>query len=345
MPLPDETGTPKKSISSIDILKILGSLGIFIPLILGYIQYRQSVQQDYAKNFREVVGKLSSEKTEERIASATNLGTFIEKGESYYREAIDILVNAVSNELNFNVLNAIRGSLEKTDPEDYKIVIQKLLNLERNFFYYDSEANRNEIASHQDIANRFISLFLGITRTNRIEDLRFNQNSLRYTALSEVLLSKTLFKNSAFEGSNISETEFVDSKIINTVFSYSELSECNFKNSEIISSLFFDDTFLGVKFDGTKFNDVFFTNSDLSGADFTKAEGLKPIYFYRCKNLDKAKFDNNFKKELGKVPADDTEFLVYVNQSSLTPQRINELMKMGGFTVTAENVNGIVLNK
>ncbi|MGE5804494.1 MAG: pentapeptide repeat-containing protein [Ignavibacteria bacterium] len=318
----------KKSIFSFDILKILGSLGIFIPLILTFFQYRQSVQQDYAKNFREVVSKLSSEKTEERIASATNLGTFIEKGESYYNEAIDILVNAVSNELNYNVLNAIRGSLEKTNPEDYQKVIQKLLNIDRNFFFYESDTNRNEIAGYQEIVQRFIALFLGITRTNKIEDLRFNQNSLRYTVLSEVLLSKAIFKNSALEGSIISETEFIDSKIINTVFSYSELSQCNFKNTEIFSSLFFGNSFLGVNFEGTRFKDVFFTDSDLSGADFTKTEGLTPIYFYRCKNLDKAKFDQSFKMQLTNLAVNDSEFFEHVNQSSLTTQRINELKSM-----------------
>ncbi len=318
----------KKTIFSFDILKILGSLGIFIPLILTFFQYRQSVQQDYAKNFREVVSKLSSEKTEERIASATNLGTFIEKGESYYNEAIDILVNAVSNELNYNVLNAIRGSLEKTNPEDYQKVIQKLLNIDRNFFFYESETNKDEIARYQEIVQRFIALFLGITRTNKIEDLRFNQNSLRYTVLSEVLLSKAIFKNSALEGSIISETEFIDTKIINTVFSYSELSQCNFKNTEIVSSLFFGNNFLGVNFEGTRFKDVFFTDSDLSGADFTKTEGLTPIYFYRCKNLDKAKFDQSFKMQLTNSAVNDSEFFEHVNQSSLTTQRINELKSM-----------------
>ncbi len=318
----------KKSIFSFDILKILGSLGIFIPLILTFFQYRQSVQQDYAKNFREVVSKLSSEKIEERIASATNLGTFIEKGESYYNEAIDILVNAVSNELNYNVLNAIRGSLEKTNPEDYQKVIQKLLNIDRNFFFYESETNKNEIVDYQEIVQRFIALFLGITRTNKIEDLRFNQNSLRSTVLTEVLLSKAIFKNSALEANIISETEFIDSKIINTVFSYSELSQCNFKNTEIVSSLFFGNNFIDVKFEGTRFKDVFFTDSDLSGADFTNTEGLTPIYFYRCKNLDKAKFDQNFKMQLTNLAVNDSEFFEHVNQSSLTTQRINELKSM-----------------
>ncbi|HSR18641.1 MAG TPA: pentapeptide repeat-containing protein, partial [Ignavibacteriaceae bacterium] len=257
---------------------------------------------------------------------------FIEKGESYYNEAIDILVNALSNELNYNVLNAIRGSLEKADPKDFGSVIQKILNMQRNFFYFKSSTNENELANHENMVTRFISLFIEITRTNQIENLRFKQNSLRYIVLSEVSISKSILKSSVFEGSNISETEFADSKIINTVFSYSELSECNFKNSEIVSSLFFDNTFLKVKFDGTKFIDVFFTNSDLSGADFTKAEGLKPAYFYRCKNLEKAKFNEKFREELKKLPANDSEFIEYIKGSSLTPQRISELKEMGNLT-------------
>src|SRR3972149_7370025 len=88
-----------KKIEFSDILKIIGVLAIIIPLFLGYIQYKQSVRQDINNHFRNVVSKLTSGKKEDRLASATNLGTFIRKGEIYYDEAIDILINATSIEL------------------------------------------------------------------------------------------------------------------------------------------------------------------------------------------------------------------------------------------------------
>lgn len=122
-----------------------GTLVIAIPLIVtvitGSYQYRQYVHQKLDENFRNIVKELSSENIEERLAAATNMGTFIKKGilskGKYYNEAVDILINRVSIELDFNVLNAIKGSLQKISKREYREVIQKLLDINRNLFIQD----------------------------------------------------------------------------------------------------------------------------------------------------------------------------------------------------------------
>ncbi len=119
-----------------EIATIIGAIALLIPTA-ALLQYRQYRQEESNKDFRSIVEKLSAGKKGERIASASSLGTFIKKGGKFYDESIDVLVNTVSMELDYNVLNAIRGSLEKTEKKDYIYVIEKLLAIDRNFFVYE----------------------------------------------------------------------------------------------------------------------------------------------------------------------------------------------------------------
>ncbi len=129
-----EGSQSKRSFEILNVIKFVGGLAVFIPLMTGILQYRQSVQQEQDKNFRAVVGKLSSANREERLAAAANMGTFIKKDGKYYNESADILINRLSIELDYNVLNAIRASLERIEKEDYEKVIEKMLGIERNIF-------------------------------------------------------------------------------------------------------------------------------------------------------------------------------------------------------------------
>ena len=127
----------KRKITLVDIIKFIGVIGIVTPLLLGYFQYQRSVQQDKDNNFRVWVEKLSSEKKAERLSAATNLGTYLNADGDYYEEVFDILINTVSIELDYNVLNAIRGSLEKVEISERKRIVQKLLDIDRNIFIYE----------------------------------------------------------------------------------------------------------------------------------------------------------------------------------------------------------------
>ena len=240
-----ENNVSQKGLTIADILKIISALAVIIPLFLGYFEYQRSVQQDIDNNFRNFVEKLSSEKKETRLAGATNLGTFISEAGGYYEEAIDILINEVAIERDINVLNAIRGSLVKVKNEDYKKVIQKLLDVERNSFIYEHPLRKlnlqkelNELEMQKRLVSNFIASFLNLTRNNPIEGLNFYQNSLNELVLTDLNLIKSNIEKSALSLSIIDNTDFSNSKILNTVFTYSELTNCNFNNCEINSSLF-----------------------------------------------------------------------------------------------------------
>ncbi|MEK6682173.1 MAG: pentapeptide repeat-containing protein [Nitrospirota bacterium] len=128
---------------------------IFLPLIAALItanyQVGEYMRKSSDENFRSIVKLLSSENKEERLAAASNMGTFIKKG-SYWpyvftksgnentENAVDILINRVSVELDYNVLNAIIGSLEKTEKayaKKHKEIVDDLLALNRNIFIQD----------------------------------------------------------------------------------------------------------------------------------------------------------------------------------------------------------------
>lgn len=362
-------------------------IGVFIPLMSAILQYRQSVKQEYEKSFRAIVEKLSAGKKEERVAAASSLGTFIRKSGflrkrgPFYDESIDVLVNTISIELDHNVLNAIRGSLEKIESKDYRDVIQKLLAIDTNFFVYqyplegrikiamdDIERNKKEfykveasfkengskvneimlnnlekdflmkqemfsgfernlaeLKYNDEFVTNFISSFLNATGFT-IKHLKFYRNSMNRIVLSDLELKQSNIYHSAFSYSTISNAIFNDVTIINSIFTFSGITKSKFINCSIESSFFDLVFFYDVDFSGSKFKEVFFTGADLTGVNFKDTTGLKIMYFYKAKNIDKAKFDNEFKKELDEKLKQITEnaFIEYVNYGSKMSQERRE---------------------
>lgn len=363
----------KKVFELSDLLKIFGVLALFIPLMTAVIQYRQSVKQDLDKNFRGIVEMLSSQDREKRLAAATNMGVFIKKGE-YSNEAIDILINRLSTELDYNILNAIKGSLrKKRGRKELKDVIVKILGINKNIFiqnyalkkwkeesekeyfekealynnfknkksdktildnikeemklkqkvYFDRERDFKELPMHEQVTADFISMFL--EETKDIEDINFYLNSLNKVRLLKLNFIRSTFERSAISSSTVEETIFDNATIIDSLFTFSDLTKSRFVNNcKITASLFNHISSLkGVSFSGSEFNDVFFTGSDLTEANFKGAKGLKPIYFYKAKNIKKAEFDNEFKIKLTNELGFDSEkmadekFLEYIKSSEL----------------------------
>ncbi|HBR17274.1 MAG: hypothetical protein A3G39_01785 [Deltaproteobacteria bacterium RIFCSPLOWO2_12_FULL_43_16] len=154
-------------------------ISIFIPLItaiiMGYFQLGEYVRKSSDANFRSVVEKLSSGDEAQRLAAASSIGTFIKKGGEYSDEAAVILMNRLSIELDYNVLNAIIGSLEKTrglkKAGDEKI-INDLLAIERNFFIQEYP-----LKEWRDGAGKYIK---------NIEQSALNQENLYKKYKSEV---------------------------------------------------------------------------------------------------------------------------------------------------------------
>jgi len=373
----------KRKITLVDVIKFIGVIGIVTPLLLGYFQYQRSVQQDKDNNFRVWVEKLSSEKKAERLSAATNLGTYLKLGDDYYVEARDILINTVSVELDHNVLNAIRGSLEKVDSLERKEIIQMLLDIDRSTFIYDfplgtwlDKANQNlgesykiitdevislsnnsldinklilnplaedlkikmdirnniekdytELSTHQLLLTSFIGLFLDFSRSKPIEALSFYQNSFNSLVWLNFNIPKSRMENSSFSQMNLTNVDLSRSKIIGTTFQATSFSNCSFAESEITATNFTNiDVKDEIDFSGAKFDDVFFQGSDLKNSNFKGAIGLKPIYFYKVKDLEYVQFDSDFRRELENVFITDDQFIEYVQNCKLIELRANELL-------------------
>lgn len=387
---PENQDKTKAQFGLSDIIKSLGVLAVVIPLILGYMEYKQAVQENQNKNFREIVSGLSSDAKQNRLASASNLGTFIKEGNPYYNEAVDILINMVAIESEIDVLQAIRSSLEQTSPEDHKMVIQKLLKLGRNSFIYkeyleekqksDQRTTKNEFLKYQNLLKdieekslqskqkavqmeleaykqrylesmkrqkeseliyseqpfrkertaKFILSFLSFARKTPLKGLELYQNSWNYVVLADLKLPEISIIRSAVSSATIANVDFNHAKIENSTFFLSGLSNTDFSGSTIKATLFDQlKSLKNVSFKDVSFEDVFFTGSDLKGADFSSAKGLKPVYFYKAINLDQAKFDAEFAKQLEgiKEKISDTDFRDYVRKSSLSRFKQREIFK------------------
>ena len=379
--------------SKIDIFKVVATLiGVatfLISFMTAIIQYRQFVQQEMDKSFRAVVENLSSAEKEKRLAAASSTGTFISspgsfimRGDKYYQEAIDILVNRLSIELDYNVLNAIKGSLVKVAQKDFILVINKLQDIDRSFFlqeyalrnwsnsarkYYEdssqnyrdaalsyqanpTEADKeilknlkeymnekwedaiqrqnafDELYMHKQVISDFLSNFLNITKDYPIEGLDFFRNSMNNASLMELEIRNSRIKDSAISSANIWYTKFDGSLIDSTYFSFSHIKETSFIGCKIYSSLFDESSLIRVDFSGSEFDNVFFIGSDLTGSRFTDTKGLKPIYFYKAKNLDKAIFEPSFKDMLTKTKITDQQFTEYIRQQDLLEQGKKEAL-------------------
>jgi uncharacterized protein YjbI with pentapeptide repeats len=354
---------------------------VFIPLMIAALQYEQSVQEKSDENFRALIEKLSAGNTNERVAAATSMGTYIKKGGPFYDQAIDVLVNTVSTELDPNVLNAIRGSLEKIDKKDYKSATEKLLAIDRNLYIYEyptnswknitqtdittsekkikeAQAQENESGVNKIILNNlendlkqkqetyskfekeyndlrlnkefvvnFISSFLNSIESPII-DLNFYRNSMSYIVLDDLELTRSRIDRSAFTDSTIANTTFDEVTIVKSAFTFSKISQSKFVDCKIESSLFDQVIFEDVNFSGCEFKEVYFAGSDLTKVNFKNVKGLKEIYFYKAKNIDKAEFDPEFKKKIDEVLKNMTEveFKEYIyDESELAGERRDNL--------------------
>lgn len=367
-----------------DIPTLIAILAFLVPIIAGLFQYRQSVQQNENKNFREEIVKLTSKDREERLAAATNIGTFIVKGNRFYEEAIEILVNRSSVELDYNVLSAMVVSLRKVERNEYKKIIQNLVDIERSFFiqkyplkkwrdqteqnlkkvqgefkkiedahktngleyekvmldnlrkeiqlkwddFLFHEKNFTELEMHSQAITDFISTFLGVvTKSFPIYGLEFNKNSLNNAIMENISLLRSSFKASALSSSQIFQCSFDESTLVNTVFTFSLLNNTSFRNCKLHSVLWDYTNLMDVDFSGCEMEDNFFLGADLTRVNFRKTKGLKPIFFYLARNIDKAFFDGNLGKEIQAQVLQITQpqFEDYVIKSSITKQRRDAL--------------------
>jgi uncharacterized protein YjbI with pentapeptide repeats len=297
-----------------DIGKILGAvsaaIAIFIPLMTGILQYRQSLIEESDKAFRSVITKLYSEENSQRLAAASSMGTYIKKGEKYYNQSIDLLINRLSIEIDYNVLNAIRNSLENADMNDYGRIVQKLLNIERNLFIqeyvlkrrmenYKDEYDESKVGyeTYSTSVNRLDSLIINI----RSSELRKNweayyaakheYNHLFFTkqAISDFLavflgftkftpLETIEFSRNSLNQVSLFDLNLVHAKIDRSVFYLSNIINTKFSSSSIYSTIFSNSNMTNSNFSESDIKCVLFVENNLTNVEFSKSK-FNEVYF------------------------------------------------------------------
>jgi hypothetical protein len=288
----------KKVFELSDLLKILGALAVFIPLVTGVIQYRQSVRQELDKNFQSIVENLSSQDREKRLAAAANMGTFIKKG-SYWPyvftksggentdNAIDILINRLSTELDYNVLNAIKGSLLKMDKEGYKKNIEKILGINRNMFiqnyaidtwkkdsqkeYYEKEKLYKDLVLMGKKEDRVVldnikeemEIKKGIYFDREKDYLELKMHKQVTADFISVIFLEV--KKEVTKKSPIEELDFYQNSLNNALIIGLNLNKSKFEKSALSASTIED-----TKFDNSTIIDTVFTRSDFDLPPFSR---------------------------------------------------------------------------
>jgi uncharacterized protein YjbI with pentapeptide repeats len=300
----------KKVFELSDLLKILGVLALFIPLMTAALQYRQSVLQQQDEKFRSIVEELSSEDEAKRLAAASKMGIFVERGlyffkDKYYDDAVDILVNRTSIELDYNVLNAIMGSLRKVKKSEYKMVIQDLLNIDRSLFIqeyaiekWDKEwekryeettqkyfMEREELLikkekfKREKMAEKIDSALLG----NLEEEMKlnwniaykrkknFNELSMHRQAAADTISSLLMIftkPSPYFFGILTKSTPIKELEFHQNSLNNAILSYVNLNKATFKLSALSGSTILETHFDGSTIIDTVFTRSDLTKSSF-----------------------------------------------------------------------------
>jgi hypothetical protein len=326
----------KRELMSPDVFKYVGLIAVIIPLIFGYFEYRRSVQQDKDNNFRTVVEKLSSDKKAERLAAATSLGTYLNFDDNYSAEALDILINTLSIELDYNVLNAIQGSLEKVDLSARQEIIQKLLDLERNTFTYDyplKEWLRNAKKDLQEIKKEIklensllVNRSEDTTKLNQMifntffEDLKIKaetkikvENDYNELYAHQLLLRSFIghflsfsitnpMKKLSFNQNSFNYRSWADFNISKSIMKNSAFSEMLFSNVDLSRS-----EIVATTFSYSRFSNCDFAKSEITGCNFTKIEVKDSIDFSNS-TFDDVFFlganlkNSNFKGAVGLEP-------------------------------------------
>lgn len=307
-----EKGLTKFITSHGAIISVL--ITLITAIITANYQFAENRRKSSDENFRSIVKMLSSENKEERLAAASNMGTFIEKG-SYWPfiskrsggdnsdDAIDILTNRTSVELDYNVLNAIRGGLKKAGKKHYGNIVENLLAIDRNYFIQEyaieerkkafditlaqietEYINREKLykEGHLEVDRLYLDNLRGELKV-RQEDYFKNQSYRNELKMHDQLISDFL---SVFLGERDSSEplKFFRNSMNNVVLADLDLSNSIFKRSSISTS-----TISETKFDYSKIIDTVFTYSNLEKSSFVGCE-INASLFDRITNLKGVKF-------------------------------------------------------
>lgn len=309
-----EKGLIKFITSNAAIISVL--ITLFTAIITANYQFAENRRKSSDENFRSIVKMLSSESNEQRLAAAANMGTFIKEGSrwpfiivksggEYSSDAVDILINRISVELDYNVLNAIMGVLKKTGKKDYNKIVEKLFNIERNFFIQEYpiaerikvfDKTLAQIESEHINREKFYKegkleldrLYLDNLRgaLKERQDDYFKTTSYRdKLKMHKLVISDFL---SVFLGGRDSSEKL---KLFRNSLNSVVLADLDLSNLTLKMSAIGLSTISETKFDNSEIIDTVFTFSDFQKSSFVNCK-INASLFDRISNLKGVKFSD-----------------------------------------------------
>lgn len=110
---------------------LAGVLGTVAAFYSGFIRYRKEKQIDM---FRENIKSLFSEKRDEVLGAVATLGIYKSRNE-YEKNVIDVLINRLYGELDYDVTNAIADVLSQyNNADEFNYIFKRLIEINRNYF-------------------------------------------------------------------------------------------------------------------------------------------------------------------------------------------------------------------
>lgn len=304
-------------------MEILALLAAIFTALLGFKQFL--IERD-VKSYQENVKNLFSQDKEILLSAIATLGYYKDK-KRYRNDVIDILINRLYTELDYDVTNAIIAELSQVSTNnELNKISQKLLDINRSFVIQSTPLkSRKEVVAriHQRLKVEYIEQ---LEKTKDLDDDIIQQQNeylnekrqeyLHYDDLLEYRLfwhkqivshaiaillleanrqgltkaHKLRFYSNSFCYCQIFDITLMVCSIKYTDFMHTRLQEVKSPKTEISTSYFESALLRECRFEEGKISHVEFINTKLDGVDFGKVE-FEEVYFIGVE-MNNCKFDN-----------------------------------------------------
>ncbi|MDJ0582439.1 pentapeptide repeat-containing protein [Crocosphaera sp.] len=228
------------------------------------------------------------------------------------RKNIDTLINREQRKISEKIINEKTKIWEEWDT----INLEKLKNFKALFEGNVDEDYKKKIdraiTNAQEANKKLLKYFYCNLSTNRyylndidmtnifLENIKLHNSYLNGTNFTEAKLNGATLRNSGFRKAN-----FTDAKLKKVNFrgpnrdDPTALNGANFTGAELQGAIFTDTNLSEANFTNADLSDAKFTNADLEKANFKRAKHITPQQIKGAKNWEQAKYDPDFRKQLG----------------------------------------------
>ncbi|GAA6620154.1 pentapeptide repeat-containing protein [Scytonema sp. NUACC26] len=120
--------------------------------------------------------------------------------------------------------------------------------------------------------------------------------------LSGVNLWRANLSGAVLNNANLSGANFNDANLTEAHLNGANLSNANLGNANLSDTFLIDTNLSDAYFEGANLSDAYLWQANLSGADLRFVENLTPEQVKQAKNWEKAKYNEEFRKQLGLPP-------------------------------------------